>query len=148
LKIILLIHLIALFSSPARADEIWVTAGFHTYHFQTDQHLRNDNPGVGLEYRYSSNGGIAAGIFNNSDWQVTRYAAWQYQPIQSGKAKVGVVVGLFDGYPKVRNGGWFPAVIPAATFEYQRIGANLVVVPTYRDKLHGAVSLQFKFKIL
>ncbi|NOT83013.1 MAG: hypothetical protein HOP01_09915 [Gallionella sp.] len=130
------------------APELWLTTGFATYHFQTDQHLRNDNAGVGLEYRLSLNSKLAAGKFNNSDWQTTRYAAWQYQPIALGMAKLGVAIGLFNGYPKVNNSGWFIAAIPAATFECQRIGINLVAVPTYRDKLHGAVSLQLKLKLL
>lgn len=127
--------------------ELWLASGFVSYHFQSDQHLRNDNAGMGLEYRYSSNSAIAAGSFNNSDWQTTRYLAWQYQPVKLGIARLGAVVGLFDGYPKVNNSGWFIAVIPAVSVEYKRLGANMAVVPTFKDKLHGAVSLQIKFKL-
>ena len=128
--------------------ELWLTSGFATYHFQTDQHLRNDNAGAGLEYRYSPNHAVSVGRFNNSDWQTTRYAAVLYQPIKWGKVNFGAVIGLFDGYPKVNNSGWFIAAIPAASLEYKRIGANLAIVPTYHDKLHGSVSLQLKFKLL
>lgn len=127
--------------------ELWLTTGFVSYHFQTDQHLRNDNAGAGLEYRYSSNSAIAAGRFNNSDWQTTRYAALFYQPVKWRKASLGGVIGLFDGYPRMNNGGWFIAVIPAISIEYQRLGANLAVIPTFHNKLHGALSLQFKFKL-
>ena len=61
--------------------------------------------------------------------------------------KLGAVVGAFDGYPKMRDGGWFPALIPAATFEYKRVGVNVAIVPTYKDRLHGGISVQLKFKV-
>lgn len=147
-----LLVFLALLPPVAHADttpahQLWLTTGFATYHFQTDQHLRNDNAGVGLEYRYSANSAVATGRFNNSDWQITRYLAWQYQPVKLGITNWGAAIGLFDGYPKVNNSGWFVAVIPAVSIEHQRLGANLAVVPTFRDKLHGAVSLQLKFKL-
>lgn len=135
-------------SDANSTHELWLATGFATYHFQTDQHLRNDNAGAGLEYRFSSNSAISTGRFNNSDWQTTRYLAWQYQPIRLGIARLGAVIGLFDGYPKVNNSGWFVAVIPAVSMEYKRIGANLAVVPTYHDRLHGSVSLQIKLKLI
>ncbi len=129
-------------------NELWLASGFISYHFQTDKQLRNDNAGLGLEYRYSPNSAIAVGRFNNSDWQTTRYLAWQYQPIKLGPINFGAAIGLFDGYPKVNKSGWFVAVIPALSLTHKRFGANLAVVPTYRDKLHGSISLQLKFKLL
>jgi hypothetical protein len=127
--------------------QLWLTTGFVSHHFQTDQHLRNDNSGIGLEYRYLENSNFSAGRFNNSDWQTTRYLAWQYQPITLGIARFGAAIGLFDGYPKMNNSGWFVAIIPAVSVEYQCLGANLAIVPTYKDRLHGSVSLQLKVKL-
>lgn len=149
----LLLSILICLSCTAHADAtsthaLWLTTGFASYHFQTDQHLRNDNAGVGLEYRYSSKHAVAVGHFNNSDWQTTRYAAVFYQPVQWGKVNLGAAIGLFDGYPKVNNSGWFIAAIPAASVEYQRLGVNVAAVPTYHNKLHGSVSLQLKFKLL
>ena len=45
------------------------------------------------------------------------------------------------------DGGWFIAVIPAASFEYKNVGANLMFVPSYKDRLYGAISLQLKFRV-
>jgi hypothetical protein len=61
--------------------------------------------------------------------------------------RAGVIVGAFDGYPRMRDGGWFPAALPAASIEYGRLGVNLTIVPTYKDRLNGAVALQFKLRV-
>jgi hypothetical protein len=62
--------------------------------------------------------------------------------------RFGAVVGGFNGYPKMHEGGWFLAAIPVASFEYRRIGVNLAFVPSYKDRLYGALSVQLKVKIL
>jgi hypothetical protein len=47
----------------------------------------------------------------------------------------------------MRDGGWFPAVVPTATVEYGRVGLNIGVVPSYKDRLYGGVSVQLKFML-
>lgn len=130
-----------------RLNEVWLDTGFLTYHFQDDLDLNGRNTGVGLEYRFSSTMAATAGRFYNSDRETSRYAGLYYQPWSVGGVKLGAVVGGFDGYPKMRDGGWFLAVIPAATFEYKRVGVNIAVVPTYKNRLHGGISMQLKFKL-
>lgn len=127
--------------------EFWLNGGFYSHHFQTDKGLNNNNYGLGLEYRYSTTSALTAGQFYNSDRQTSHYAGWYWQPVAIGSLRLGGVIGGFDGYPKMRNGGWFPAVIPVASIEYQRVGMNIAVVPTYRDRLYGAISLQLKVKL-
>jgi hypothetical protein len=61
--------------------------------------------------------------------------------------RLGAVVAGFSGYPQMRDGGWFPALIPVATVEYKRVGVNVGFVPSYRDRLYGGISLQLKFKL-
>ena len=56
-------------------------------------------------------------------------------------------MGVIDGYPGMRNGDWFLAAIPAASIEYKKIGANLVVIPGYKDRVYGSISLQLKLKV-
>jgi hypothetical protein len=70
-----------------------------------------------------------------------------YQPWQVGDIKVGVVGGAFNGYPKAFNGGWFPAVLPVASWESGRVGLNVTLVPPLKDRLYGAVSFQLKFRL-
>jgi hypothetical protein len=132
--------------STAR-NELWLDTGFATYHFQSDKDLNGRNPGIGVEYKFSDTMAVTAGRFFNSDRQHSRYAGLYYQPWSVKGVRLGAVVGGFDGYPKMREGGWFLAAIPAATFEYKRVGVNVAVVPTYKDRLHGGISVQLKFKL-
>ena len=137
--------------APAQDDgkrsELWLSTGFATYHFQSDKDLNGRNPGVGIEYRFSDEASVTAGRFYNSDREHSKYVGVYYQPWTYKGVKLGGVFGAFDGYPNMRDGGWFPAVIPAATFEYKRVGVNLAVIPTYKNRLHGGISLQLKFKL-
>lgn len=128
-------------------NELWVDTGFATYHFQSDKNLNGQNPGVGLEYRFRDDASVTAGRFFNSDRQHSRYAGVLYQPWSYHGVRFGAVVGAFDGYPKMRNGGWFLALVPGITWEYERVGINIAVVPTYKERLHGGISAQLKFKL-
>lgn len=127
--------------------EFWLNPGFLTYHFQKNLNLNDINPGVGAEYRYSTTVSVTAGRFYNSDRHTSRYVGWYWQPAAIGRFRAGAVVGAFDGYPFVNNGAWFPVLIPVVSIEYRSVGASLAFVPTYQDKLHGAISVQFKVRL-
>lgn len=133
--------------TDGRRSELWLASGFATYHFQSDQDLNGRNPGVGLEYRFTDAASVTAGRFYNSDRQHSKYAGMYYQPWSWHGVRLGAVIGGFDGYPKMRDGGWFLALIPVATYEYKRVGVNLAVIPAYKDRLYGGISVQLKFKL-
>jgi hypothetical protein len=124
-----------------------LNGGLLTYHYLTDTGLNNNNLGLGAEYRYSSIYSVTAGQFNNCDYQISHYAGWYWQPLAWGRVGLGAVISAFDGYPKMQNGGWFIAAIPVASMEFGSVGANIAIVPTYKDRLYGAVSLQIKLKL-
>ncbi len=126
---------------------VWLDTGFATYHFESDRKLNGRNPGVGLEYRFTDTMAATVGRFYNSDRKYSRYGGLYYQPWTLGAVKLGGVVGAFDGYPKMRDGGWFVALIPAATYEYKRVGVNVALIPKYKNRLHGGVSVQLKVKL-
>ena len=134
-------------ASDGKRSELWIDTGFATYHFQSDKNLNGRNPGVGMEYRFSDEAAVTAGRFYNSDRQHSNYAGVYYQPWSWGGVRFGGVIGGFNGYPKMRGGGWFLAAIPTATWEYERVGVNVAVVPTYKERLHGGISVQLKFKL-
>ena len=129
------------------ANRLWLNAGFYSAHFDTNKGLRNANPGLGFEYKVDDTWSATAGRFINSDNAHSSYIGAYYQPWTLAGAKLGVVGGAFTGYPKAFNGGWFPAVIPVATWEGPHVGLNVALVPPLKDRLYGAVSFQLKFRL-
>ena len=132
---------------PKPVNEFWLNPGFYSYHFKKDVNLNNNNLGLGLEYRYSTTSSITAGGFHNSDWKTSKYFGWAWQPLALGQVRFGGVIGGIDGYPKAFHGGWFPAILPEASFEHNRLGANIIFTPGYKDRLYSALSFQLKIKL-
>jgi len=132
---------------PAPTSELWIDTGFYTAHFDGDKDLNNNNKGLALEYRFSGTLAATGGRFYNSDRAWSNYAGVIWQPYAVGPVRVGLALAAFDGYPKTRDGGWFPGVIPTLTYEYQRVGVNVGVIPNYKDRLYGGISFQLKFKL-
>jgi hypothetical protein len=138
-----LLHII----QPESKSQVWVNPGMASYHFQTNQNLNGGNWGAGVEYRFNTVASLTAGRFYNSDRAHSNYAGMYYQPIAIGPIKIGAVIGGFNGYSSTNNGGWFPALLPALTWEGDWVGANVFVIPTVGDRVHGAISLQLKLKV-
>ncbi|MGH8853131.1 MAG: hypothetical protein ACREWI_02520 [Telluria sp.] len=131
----------------APKSEFWLNTGFATAHFDSDKGLNGANKGLAAEYRFSGTMAATAGRFYNSDRHSSNYAGVIWQPYAVGPVRVGLAIAAFDGYPHMRDGGWFPAAIPTLTYEVKRVGVNVGIIPTYRDRLYGGVSLQLKFKL-
>lgn len=131
----------------APRSELWLGTGFATAHFDSDKDLNGANKGLGAEYRFSGTMAATAGRFYNSDRAWSNYAGLLWQPYAVGPVRLGMALAMFDGYPNMRDGGWFPALIPTLSFDYQRVGVNIAVIPSYQDRLYGGVSLQLKFRL-
>jgi len=132
---------------PQSKNEIWINPGMATYHFEQNKNFNAGNWGAGVEYRFNTVASVTAGRFYNSDRDYSNYAGIYYQPIALGPIKLGAVIGGFSGYPGANNGGWFPAALPALTWEGDIVGANVFVIPTIGDRVHGGIALQLKFKV-
>lgn len=132
---------------PAPKREFWLDTGFYTAHFDSDKDLNGANKGLGAEYRFNGTMAATVGRFHNSDREWSNYAGVIWQPYAVGPVRVGLALAAFDGYPKMRDGGWFPAAIPTLTYEYQRVGLNVGIIPNYKDRLYGGISFQLKFKL-
>jgi hypothetical protein len=132
---------------PAPASEFWLDSGFGTLHFNRDNDLNGANVGIGAEYRLRRDIALTVGHFSNSDREYSSYLGAIWQPYAIGPVRLGGVLAAFNGYPRMRGGGWFPAVIPVATMEYQRFGVNFGFVPSYKDRLYGGLSVQLKVRL-
>jgi hypothetical protein len=128
-------------------NEVWIDSGFVSYHFDRDKDLNGNNYGLGAEYRFSTVGALTAGRFYNSDRLYSNYVGLYYQPLKLGPFQLGVVAGGFDGYPRMKEGGWFLAALPVASIAWRRVGLNIAFVPTLQDRLYGAISVQLKVKV-
>lgn len=129
---------------PAR---LWLNAGFYSAHFDTGKGLRNANPGFGAEYRLDERWSLTAGRFVNSNDARSSYVGAYYLPWAFAGLRWGVVGGAFNGYPNAFGGGWFPALMPVASWEGERLGLNVALVPPLKDRLYGAVSFQLKVRL-
>ena len=131
----------------APRNELWVDSGFATWHFQSDKDLNGANWGLGAEYRVTGALAATVGRFYNSDRDWSNYAGAIWQPYAIGPVRIGAAVAAFNGYPHMRDGGWFVGVVPTLTYEYKRVGVNVGIIPTYKDRLYGGISVQLKFKL-
>ena len=139
-------------TNPSSGEEhklpaIWINPGFYSSHFDTDKGLRNNNLGFGVEAVINEDWSATAGGFTNSNNARSNYVGAYYQPWHLGSWKFGVVGGAFNGYPNAFNGGWFPALLPVATWEGERLGLNMAFVPPLQDRLYGAISFQLKLRV-
>jgi len=131
----------------APESAFWIDSGFLTAHFDSDDGLNGNNKGLAAEYRFSGTMAATLGRFHNSDRAWSNYAGVIWQPYALGPLRLGAALALFDGYPRMRGGGWFPAVIPTLTHDWERVGVNIGIIPSYKDRLYGGVSVQFKLKV-
>ena len=133
------------------SPEVWVNPGVYSLHFDRNRNLREDNVGFGAEVLLTRDHALMAGTIINSDRERTHYVAYQWRPLHWKPADInvsaGAIVGAFDGYPRVRNGGWFVAPLPVVAIEGGRIGVNLTIVPSIKDRLYGAVAVQVKLRV-
>lgn len=139
----------------ARADEfkfepqqLWLNAGIYNYHLQTDKNLRNANPGLGAEYHYDEDWMLVGGRYINANDRYTTYLGATYQPWRVAGARVGALVGLFNGYPCECNGNSFVGAAAVASWEFQNnVGLNLVYVPRYDNRSYESLGVQFKVRL-
>jgi len=146
---------VALIASEARAEEsyprVWLNPGFYSFHFDQDADLRENNIGFGAEIELRRNHVLIGGTFINSDDERSYYGGYEWRPLHWQPAKTDVSAGLIlaalDGYPGMRNGGWFVTVLPMVSVQWKRLGVNLTIVPEIENRLYGAVAVQFKFRV-
>jgi len=143
----LLLALTVVTAAPAALADIWINPGFYSYHFDTSKDLNNNNHGFGVEATINNTYSLTAGVFENSDRATSHYVGAYVMPFRVGALKAGAAVGAFNGYPKMREGGWFPALVPTLAIEGRRVGLNVFVVPKIGDKVNSALSFQVKFNL-
>lgn len=127
------------------AQELWVTSGFVSKHLKAPdagKTYNERNPGLGLEYSLSPTWAVSGGFYKNSWYRRSQYLQAVWTPAEFGPVKLGIAMGVVNGYPLVNKGGYFPTLLPVLSFGY----VNLTYVPSVMEN-SGAVALQFKVQI-
>lgn len=125
-----IVVLITCFCMPASAadDSLWVMTGFNSWHNNEGHwHNRQNNDGIGLSYEMPHDLNIVAGTYIDSNNKRSNYLGATYQPLDILGIHLGVLGGYVSGYRFVSV---IPPVIPFASYEYRRVGINLIWVPT------------------
>ena len=130
----------------ASSRQLWLNVGGFSRHFHRNAGYNENNLGLGIEYRTSPEVSYMAGSYYNSVRKNTAYAAVNWQPWTVGPFKLGAAVGLMNGYPAMNRGGSFFAALPMATYEGQRFGLNIGLIPSIKN-VDGAVIVQFKIRV-
>lgn len=133
--------------APAFSPQVWLNAGFFSYHFNHAAHYNAANWGIGADVRVSEDFTLSVGEYRNSMRDHSTYATVTWQPLHLGPVRFGATAGAVRGYPDVNHGGWSPMAAPVISIEYGRVGANLIYVPTMRGKVDGCISLQIKIRV-
>lgn len=138
-------------SSQESWPQVWLNPGIYSQHFDSSKGLRNNNIGFGAELMLSSDHVLLAGSFINSNRARTRLVGYEWRPLhwRFGEVDVGagIVIGAFDGYPNYRNGAWFVAPLPMLSIEGRRLGANIGLIPTVKNRFDGALAVQIKLRV-
>lgn len=138
-------------ASPEFSARVWISPLIYSLHFDSSKDLRNDNWGLSVEVALAPDHALIGGSYINSNRARTSYGAYEWRPlhwqISSLELSLGVALGAFDGYPNYRDGGWFVAPLPVLTLEGRYVGVNMSVIPTIRDRLDGALAVQFKLRV-
>ncbi|AKJ32177.1 hypothetical protein [Caldimonas brevitalea] len=139
----------------AEADDAhkwWITSGFLSYHTRHASRYRRANNGLGVEWHLPRHWQLNAGRYRNSLDHGSSYlqAGWTPLGVSLGERlqlRVGASVGVVNGYPKVKDGGFFPTLVPVVSLEGSRLGANLVYIPSVDKRVDGAFALQLKVRV-
>ena len=128
------------FSSAPHRD--WLTLSGVSHHFQPDRRdWREVNPGIGMEREFTGTPWVAsAGYFRNSYDRNTFYLGGRWMPLAAGPFRFGAFGLLATGYPSPI------LVLPAASAQIGRVGANLVALPNLPG-YSGYVGLQLRIAV-
>lgn len=142
-------------SDAASESQWWLASGFWSHHTRRADRYQQDNTGVGIEWHGPGEWNawqINAGHYRNSRNKPSNYLQVGWMPLQlplpaGVLLKGGASVGMVNGYPRMHGGGYFATLVPALSAQWQRLGVNLVYIPSV-GTVDGAFALQAKLRVL
>lgn len=137
------------------ASQWWVSSGFWSHHTRRADHYQQNNTGIGVEWHAGGewkDWQLNAGHYRNSRNRPSNYLQAGWMPLHLSlpagfSLTAGASVGVVNGYPRMKGGGYFPTLVPALSLQWQRVGLNLVYIPSV-GTVDGAFALQLKVQLL
>lgn len=137
------------------ASQLWVTSGFWSHHTRRADRYQQNNKGLGIEWHGAGtwqDWQLNAGHYRNSRNRPSNYLQAGWMPLQLAlpaglSLTAGASIGVVNGYPRMKGGGYFPTFVPALSMQWQRVGLNLVYIPSV-GTVDGAFALQLKLQVL
>ena len=137
------------------AAQWWLSSGFWSHHTRRADRYRQDNTGIGFEWHGGSgwqDWQLNAGHYRNSRNRPSNYLQAGWMPLRLAlpadfSLHAGASVGVVNGYPRMKGGGYFPTFVPALSLQWQRVGLNVVYIPSV-GTVDGAFALQLKAQLL
>ena len=140
--------LLCLISYSALAEQ-WAVITVASYHYSGDSDYEQENWGVGIEHSLTGSLRVAGGYYRNSNRRDSLYFGLAWAPLQykvsEGKLRVGLAALLVSGYETVKDPELVKAVFPVVSWEGQRFGINIPIIPSTKDNA-GAIGLQIKWR--
>lgn len=136
-KKLALITWLLLAITHAHGASAYLQLGGWSKHFQNNQSYNESHNTAGFEVEFDtqtkSTYGLLFTTFENSHWASSRQVAVSakrcFQPFAFSKGCLGFTAGFIDGYHKINEGNFFPALIPKLNFEYRKVGVDFLCVP-------------------
>ena len=130
----------------AAGKQLWINMGGTSQHFRNADRFNQQNSGFGVEYDFGNERSFIIGEYKNSVRSNSRYIGAAWTPLTFGPVKVGALVGVVDGYRKMRGGDFFPVALPVVAIETRYVGVNFTVMPSIAGNVSGCVAMQWKVR--
>jgi len=134
---------------------VWFAPGFSSIHphfsrSSSSKNAKYNNSNLGtsfeLDLNYEGSKKIVFGRFTNSVDLESNYLGYLWSPFEANifsvKTRIGAISGIINGYPSLNNRHLSPLVLPVISFEWKRVGINIIYVPPVATD--SAISFQFK----
>lgn len=105
--------------------EDWLVGSGVAIHISGGHHCNSFTAGIGIEHRISETWRAAAGLYDNSNCNVSAYTAGVWLPLRFDRIRLGALGGLVTGY----RASIMPVGGLAASYEARRWGSNLIYIP-------------------
>ena len=119
---------------------VWLTTGVRSYHDDRQPGYNENNTGYGLEMRFDGEHAIYVGHYQNSLYRLTEYVGYAWQPINVKGVHIGFLNVIATGYTKTGR-GTIIAPVPIASYDWERIGINAIIIPSV------VTAIQLKVKL-